>query len=453
MPSVTTHNSYWSRVGNSFKSILWGIVLVIVSICLLAWNENNYAKQKVALKEWAEVVQETTADQINSELEWKEVHLYGETASNAEALQDAVFWIITDDLKLQRTVEMYQWYEESSESCTDNYGWSQDCTTTYNYNRNWSEESIDSSKFYEISWHENPTNWAYDSTEQEKSPITLWVYTLTPVFTQQLTNYKSINLAEQNVKVPDQYKTNPVQTTTTTATNDQNTSIEDNNNEYLYWDTESKQESGETAVETDETTSENSDSVKDYENFHITDSYIYIWANPAEPAIGDLKISFSSVKTWTVSIVWKQMWNELTSYKVSNWRNINLLSQWNVSAEDMFLEAQKANKIMTWILRIVGLLLMYCGFTMIFQFIETIAKVIPFLADIIGVWTGIIALWLTLLVWFLTIWIAWLAVRPVIWICCLVVAAGGIFLLAKSKKNKKADLPKEPKSEPIEDKE
>jgi len=29
-----------------------------------------------------------------------------------------------------------------------------------------------------------------------------------------------------------------------------------------------------------------------------------------------------------------------------------------------------------------------------------------------------------------------LVVRPVIWICCLVVAAGGIFLLIKSKKSK-----------------
>ena len=436
MPSVTTHNSYGSRVGNSFKNILWGIILVIVSICLLAWNENNYAKQKAALKEWAEVVQETTADQINPELEWKEVHLYGQTASNAEALQDSVFGIVTDDLKLQRTVEMYQWYEESSESCTDNYGWSQDCTTTYDYHKKWSEESIDSSKFYETAWHSNPTNWAYNSTEQEKSPITLWVYTLTPEFTQQLTDYKTINLAEQNVKVPAQYQVAPAQPTTTTTTNEQNNNVEDNNNEYLYWDTENNQWSGETVSETSEAAAETSDSVKDYENFHITDSYIYIWANPTEPAIWDLKISFSSVKTWTISIVWKQMWNELTSYKVSNWRNINLLSQGNVSAEDMFLEAQKANKIMTWILRLVGLLLMYCGFAMIFQFIETIAKVLPFLADIIGVWTWIIALWLTLAVGFITIAIAWLAVRPIIWICCLVVAAGGIFLLIKSKKNK-----------------
>jgi hypothetical protein len=137
------------------------------------------------------------------------------------------------------------------------------------------------------------------------------------------------------------------------------------------------------------------------------------------------------------------MGNELTSYTTSNERYINLLEQWNITAEDMFLHAQQANKNMTWILRLFWLFLMYCGFAMLFKFIETIAKVLPFLANIIWVWTGIIALWLTLIVGFLTIGIAWLVVRPVIWICCLVVVAIWIFLLVKAKKDKKEETPKE----------
>ena len=78
-----------------------------------------------------------------------------------------------------------------------------------------------------------------------------------------------------------------------------------------------------------------------------------------------------------------------------------------------------------------------------FKFIETLAKVIPFLSKIIWVWTGIIALWLTIIVWFITIWIAWLVVRPIVWICCLIVAIGGIFLLKRSKKSNKEELPKQ----------
>ena len=444
MPSVTTHNSYGSRVGNSFKAIFWGIILVWVSIRLLAWNENNYVKQKAALEEWASQINETVSSQIDSNLEWKEVHLYGETASDAEALQDNEFWVITDDLKLRRTVEMYQWYEESDTECHDNYWGSEDCETTYTYNRKWSEDAINSNNFYEASWHENPSTREFTTKEQVKSPITLWAYTLAELFVNKLDNYTAINLSEQNIIVPEKYKAEQATTTQTNEPTEETSEItvEDNNNSYLYGDEETNDEEA-TNTEATETETIEAEAPKDIstEKFHKNSDYNYIWENPSETAIWDLKITFSSVKPSTVSIVWKQIGNEFTSYTVSNGRSISLLEQWNVSAEDMFLHAQQANKNMTWILRLLWLFLMYCGFAMMFKFIETIAKVLPFLANIIWVWTGIIALWLTLVVGFVTIWIAWLAIRPVIWIICLVVAIGGIFLLKKSKKDKKSDLP------------
>ena len=430
--SVSSHHSYGSRVGNSLKAILWWIVLVIGSIALLAWNENNYVKQKAALEEWASLVQEATADSINSDLDKQEIHVSGQTASDAEALQDSTFWIITDDLKLKRTVEMYQWYEESEEECVDNVWWSEDCTTTYTYDTKWDDEPINSNNFYQTSNHENPSTWKYESQERVKDPITLWVYTLNPVFVSQLTNYKIVNLSEQNVIIPEEYNTVVNQVVTQ---NVETTSVEDNNNSYLYGD--------------DETSNTTSDvtTVVSSDNFHVNGDLIYIWLDPSHPAVWDLRITFSSIKPSTVSVVWKQMGSEITSYTVSNWRSISLLEEWNVTAEDMFQHALDANKNMTWIIRIVWLFLMYCGFAMMLKFIETIAKVLPFLANIIWVGTGIVALWLTLVVWLLTIGIAWLAVRPVIWICCLVVAVAGIFLMKKSKKDKKADLPKEEKIE------
>ena len=423
--SASSHNSYGSRVGNSFKAILWWIILVWISICLLARNENNYVKQKAALEEWASIVQEAISDQINSELEWKEIHVSGETSSDAETLQDSTFWILTNDLKLKRTVEMYQWYQEEHEECHDNYWWSEDCETTYTYDTKWSDEHISSNNFYQTSNHENPSYWEYESEEQVKEPITLWAYTLNDIFVNQLTNYKAINLSEQDIKIPEKYKP-----TTESQSND--TTVENNNDTYLYGDSEENW--------TTTTVAWN-------ERFQINGNQIYIWLDPTKPAVWDLKITFSSVKPYTVSIVWKQMGNELTSYTVSNGRSIALLNEWNVSAEDMFLKAQEGNKMITRIIRFIWLLLMFCGFASMLKFIETLAKVIPFLANIIWVWTGIIALWLTLVVGFVTIWIAWLAVRPVIWIICLVVAIGGIFLLKKSKKDKKSDLPTEEKIE------
>lgn len=415
--SASSHQSYGSRVGNSLRNILVWIVLVIGSIVLLACNEKRYLDDHEDLDFWEKNVNETISNEINPDLEWKEVHLYWEITSNAEALKDDAFWIITDDLKLKRTVEMYQWFEESHEECHDNYWWSRDCDApTYTYNTEWSEYPIDSSNFNTQSWHANPSTREYESSEREKSPITLGAYTLASVFTNQLKDYKTINLSEQNVILPENSEIIP----DPQPQENETTTVEDNNNSYLYGNSQ-------------ETTT----TVTSKKRFHINGNQIYIWEDPTKPSVGDLRITYSSVKPWTISIVWKQMGNELTSYKAPHWKGINLLEHWNVSAEDMFLNAQEATKTRTWILRLLWLILMYAWFSLMFQFIETIAKVLPFLADIIWVWTSIIALWLTLIVWFLTIGIAWLAVRPVIWICCLVVAAAGIFLLIKSKKSKK----------------
>lgn len=445
--TVSSHNSYGSRVGNSLKSILWWFLLVILSIVLLVRNEKNFVEQKAALDEWASIVQEAIADQINSELEWSEIHVSWQTASDDETLRDDVFWVVTDDLKLLRTVEMYQWYEDEDTECHDNYWGSEDCETTYTYDTKWSESAIDSNNFYQTSNHENPAAREYESNEWVKDPITLWAYTLTDTFIDKLVNYRTINLSEQEVITPEKYKNATVEQIVQTVevaetTESTEKSVEDNNNSYLYGDSEENAAADTTEVtNTAEATNE---------RFHINGDQIYIWLDPTKPAVWDLRITFSSVKPWTVSVVWKQVNSELTSYTASNWRPIALLEEGSVTAADMFLHAQQANKNLTWLLRILWIFLMYCGFAAMFKFIETIAKVLPFLANIIWVWTGLIALWLTLVVWFVTIWIAWIAVRPVIGISCLVVAAAWIFLLIRSKKNKKEnpevkewDLPKE----------
>lgn len=439
--TVSSHNSYGSRVGNSLKSILWWFLLVILSIVLLVRNEKEFVEKKAALNEWASIVQEAIIDQINSELDWSEIYVSWQTASDDETLSDDVFWVVTDDLKLMRTVEMYQWHEDEDTECHDNYWWSEDCETTYTYDTKWSETAIDSNDFYQTSNHENPAVREYESKEWVKNPITLGAYTLTDTFKNKLVNYRTINLSEQEVITPEKYKNSTVEQVTQTVETTE-TTVEDNNNSYLYGDSEENAAADATGVTNiAEATSE---------KFHINGDQIYIWLDPTKPAVWDLRITFSSVKPWTVSVVWKQVNSELTSYTASNWRPIALLEEGSVTAADMFLHAQQANKNMTWLLRLLWLFLMYCGFAAMFKFIETIAKVLPFLANIIWVWTGLIALWLTLVVWFVTIWIAWIAVRPVIWISCLVVAVAWIFLLVKSKKNKKEnpevkewDLPKE----------
>jgi len=413
--TVTSRHSYGSRVKNSFGKIWLWFILVILSIIWIFKNEQNFIQTKVALREWAEIVKETVSTEINPELDQAEVHLYWETSSSAAALQDSAFWVIVDDLKLARNVSMYQWTEKSEEHCTDNVGWSEDCTTTYSYTKAWEDYAINSSNFYASEWHENPTMWKYESQEREKSPIMLWVYTLDNVFVNYLDSYRAVDLSQQEIIIPEEYKVNE-----TTNTETSENAVEDNNNSYLYWEWEN------------ETTTS-------WIKFHVYNDHIYIWNNEWNPQVGDLKITFSSVKTWIISIVWQQVWNSLTSYTASNWKSIALLENGQVTAASMFIHAQDANKKRTWIFRGLLLLLMFGWFSMMFEFVTTLAKVLPFLSKIAGIWTGVIAFALTLIFGFLAIWISRLAVRPVVWISCLVVVVAWIVMLIRAKKNKNTE--------------
>lgn len=138
---------------------------------LLAWNEHNFVEQKAALNEGQKNVVSTVATPLDASLEGKLVYFHGETFSPAEKLVDQDFGIVTDDLKLIREVEMYQWKEDSEEQCEDKYGGGQECTTTYDYRKIWSEDAIDSSRFYSEAGHTNPTHWEYSSKTLEKKPI------------------------------------------------------------------------------------------------------------------------------------------------------------------------------------------------------------------------------------------------------------------------------------------
>ena len=373
--TVTSKNSYGSRIKNSFGKIFRWIILVIWSIILLARNEHNYIEEKKALQEWAEIVKEADCNEIDQTLNQQEVHMIWETFSNAGELKDEAFGIAVNDLKLARTVKMYQRDEDSHEECSDNLWWSESCETTYTYSKVWSEYAIDSSSFYQSQWHTNPTVWKYESENWTKKPILVWKFTLDDNFVDRLSDYEPIKLSEWNVNT---------------------------------------------------------------NGWKFNENYIYFWEDIENPNIWDLKITFSSVKTWTVSIVWMQYEDTLTIYTTSNNRSIALLEKWKVDANTMFIHAQENNRMLAWALRFVWLFLMYLWFSMIFEFIETLMKFLPFLANIIWISTKLIALCLTIALWFVTIGIAWLAVRPVVWIICLVVAAGGIFLLRKYRKSKKA---------------
>jgi hypothetical protein len=84
---------------------------------------------------------------------------------------------------------------------------------------------------------------------------------LTDTFIDKLVNYRTINLSEQEIVTPEKYKNSTVEQVTQTVETTE-TTVEDNNNSYLYGDSEENN-----TVNTTESTNE---------RFHINGNQIYI---------------------------------------------------------------------------------------------------------------------------------------------------------------------------------
>ena len=92
-----------------------------------------------------------------------------------------------------------------------------------------------------------------------------------------------------------------------------------------------------------------------------------------------------------------------------------------LSAADMFAAAQRENRILTWILRFVGVFLMFIGFMLILNPLVVVADVVPFIGSILSAGAGIVSLVLTAIVAPVVIAVAWFWYRPLVSVVVLAI--------------------------------
>ncbi|MBR4666564.1 MAG: TMEM43 family protein, partial [Lentisphaeria bacterium] len=158
------------------------------------------------------------------------------------------------------------------------------------------------------------------------------------------------------------------------------------------------------------------------------------------PQIGDVRITFTQILPHNISVVAQQINNSFCPYPV-NGDTINLLADSIQSAELMFSRAQSANNTTTWILRIIGFLMMLFGLSMVFKPLSVLADVLPILGDIVEMGTSLVAFLIAVPCWLIVIAIAWIFYRPVLGIILLVIAAAFVIYLVKRRKKRKAAAP------------
>lgn len=295
-------------------------------------------------------------------------------ATTGETLTDPEFGIAVRAIHLERSVEMFQWIESSESSTEKKVGGSTETTTTYTYRRGWSNRLIDSSGFAEPAGHRNPTSMPYSSRRFSAREVTLGGFRLSDRLIQRLDRWS------------------PVDPRSTAG----------------------------------------------IRGARLTDGGLYIGADPAAPRVGDVRVSFRRVEPAAVSVVAAQSGGVLTSYDTRAGGSIELLRYGQASAEEMFSAARRGNKVLTWILRLAGYLLMVIGLGLIMRPLSVLADVIPLIGNLVARGTGAVALGCALPVALVTISIAWLVYRPLLGLAILLPAVFlGVYALKRARQERK----------------
>src|ERR1700682_5282049 len=367
------NQSIFGRIGRSFVGMLVGIALLIGSVLLLFWNEGRAVATAKSLREGAATVIDVPSDNINPANDAKLVHVTGDTAV-VGPLEDSLFNISETALRLRRNIQVYEWKEKKESKSRDKIGGGKETTTTYTYEKAWAPELIRSSSFKSSDDHQNPARLEIPKKEFVAKNATLGQFKLTPQIIGKISGDESLDATEERLSKVSE-------------------------------DLQSK--------------------------LKIDGDRFYLGADPANPEIGDEKVSFTVLPPGRVSVVAAQTKQSFAPYVTKNEREIELVEAGNVSAPQMFAHAQAANRTLTWILRAVGFAATFFGGMLVLGPISAFAHILPFLGSLAEIGFALVAFLLSAIVSLLVIAVAWIFYRPVMGAILIAAAIGCIILLKR----------------------
>ncbi len=187
---------FLTNMKNSITGVFAGIILVIIGIGVLIYNERQNTINIKDVKELRENYTEIKSDEVDKNDNDKLVVTSNVLTYDEEELKDTLFNISQKTPKLTRTVEVYQWKEEKEES---------DDSTTYKYEKVWSNEIIESDDFNHKDGHTNPKEKPYTDEQYVSKELKVGAYNLASCFRNSISANTDIN-DYTNANIPEGYK-------------------------------------------------------------------------------------------------------------------------------------------------------------------------------------------------------------------------------------------------------
>jgi uncharacterized membrane protein len=357
----TTSTSWLSRIARSIIGVLIGLLLVIGSIILLFWNEGRAVQTARSLSEGGRIVVDVAPAPIDPGNTGKLIHVSGDAKATAP-IADSAFGVSAVALHLVRVADMYQWEENKHEETHKSFGGSEETVTTYTYKKVWSDRTIDSQMFRHPDGHANPQR-RYDRLSMTAIDATLGDFRLDAPVLGLLPTSAALRLDPQAAdalepRIPDA---------------------------------------------------------------QIVDGKIYVGANPDDPQIGDYRISYVYAPLGPVSVVGRQSGSDIARYQTRAGDRLLMAAPGQQSAADMFKQAERENMILTWVLRVGGVLAMWFGAFFVLRPLVVVADLVPLIGSVLAAGAGLVALAFALIVAGVVIAVAWFWYRPLVGLAVLAI--------------------------------
>ena len=388
----TTTTSYGQRLAGSAKGMIGGLLVFIIGTGLLWWNEGRTVRTAKAIGDAASHV-ESVADvsKVDASLNGKLIHASA-FADTKDTLTDDLFGVREQAIKLDRKVEYYQWVEHSQRKKRDKVGGGEETITTYTYEQEWVKKPVNSSNFKESRYRN--ANRVLSQVEERKETaqhVTFGAYTLPESLVESISGSEPVE-----VRMTEEQR--------------------------FTWNERLHMLRPKVNTETS--------------LVHTSANTVYLGLSPNSPQIGDVRVTFTKVPPADISLIAQVDGSTFKAYRAKNGQSFSRVQMGTVGVDEMIEQARSENNMLTWVLRLVGVLLIVIGLKGMFGLLPTLFKVLPFLGSIVDAGVGLVS-WIFGLAWSLIIIaIAWLVFRPIIGISLLVLAIAGIvFLKRRGKKN------------------
>ena len=385
----TITRSWSQRVGSSFAGVVIGIILFLAGTALLIWNEHDFVKTRDALNEaWSLTLELADATHVDPSFNGQLVHASA-FANTQDVIRDPFLGLGGVGIALERKVEFYQWHEREETETQRTTGGSEETVKTYSYMPDWVDHKVNARDFHSPEARVRYINFTLvdiDDQMQYAKNVSFGAYHLPNFFIEDLAEKG----AEPYPVVLDQI-------------------------------TQSK-------LSHNLTMRANQFGRRNPVNITVENNVVYLGSSPNVPEIGDVRLTYTITKPQNISLIAKVYGQTFEPYKASNGKEVRILALGQVSLEKMFADAQDSNVVMTWVLRLVGTILVIVGLWLILGPLATLASIVAILGSIVNLGIGLVSI-LVGLAWSLVVMaIAWLTARPLTGILMLAVAGGLLFL-------------------------